>query len=105
MSTRKKYGGGWKDVLENERGTTIDSEYLPWLRLAGAVLAQASRDYMVAIIANDTGNMQKFEAFFLSEYGQTLSFQQGDYIIRKTRENAAGLSALPRRNASRRRKG
>lgn len=102
--SKKKYNGKRYDLISDAAGTVVDSRFMPWIRLAAAILKQASQDYMAALISNDAGNIRKYEDFFLSEYGQTLSFQQGDYIINQTRKEAAGRSVLPRKNASKRHK-
>lgn len=102
--SKKKYGGKRYDIISDTGGTVVDSKYMPWIRLAAAILKQASRDYMAAIISNEAGNIRKYEDFFISEYGQTLSFHQGEYIINQVRKEAAGKTVLPRKNASKRHK-
>lgn len=47
-----------------------------------AVLKQAMRDYMVALLKKDFAKIAKLEKFFLSEYGQAMSYNNGERIIR-----------------------
>lgn len=52
------------------------------LALGEALLAQAVTDYIEAIRINDQFHIINLEAFFLSRWGQELSFNQGEIIIR-----------------------
>lgn len=79
-------GGGWNFIsIVAESHTDVDN---PYLELAAGILRQAKRDYIIAIIANDIKQMQKLERFFLSDWGQFLSFKQGEYIIKRSMEIA-----------------
>lgn len=60
----------------------------PYLNLSGAILRQAVKDYITAIINNNIHQMEYFEKWFLSEWGQLLSFQQGKYIIMESKKKA-----------------
>ena len=46
-----------------------------------AVLKQAVRDYVRAILKNDLYHIQELEQFFLSDYGQAMSRNNGEKII------------------------
>lgn len=46
-----------------------------------AVLKQAVRDYVEALLKNDFYHIQELEEFFLSDYGQAMSRNNGEKII------------------------
>jgi hypothetical protein len=60
----------------------------PYLSLAAAILKQAVEDYICAIQIYDAGQIAKIEKFFLSDYGQALSFGNGEMILNKARSMA-----------------
>ena len=98
---KRKSGGGWA-AIANDTGTYTDVDN-PYLELAGAILKQAKRDYIMAIMLNNFRRMKHLEDFFLSEWGQLLSFRQGEYIIKRSKEIAIEImNKPPRKNASRR---
>ena len=94
------YGEDYRHTYIQGKDTYID--------LAGAILKQAKKDYIQALIDYETGDfyeittIRKLEDFFLSDWGQFLSFNQGEYIIRKSQKIAKQMLLKPRKNASRR---
>lgn len=60
----------------------------PYLSLAAAILKQAVDDYVCAIQIYDAGQIVKIEKFLLSDYGQALSFGNGEMILNKARSMA-----------------
>lgn len=46
-----------------------------------AVLKQAARDYIVALLKKDFHAINELETFFLSDYGQAMSYNNGEEII------------------------
>ena len=61
--------------------TPACQEYVPWINLAGAILHLAKEDYIWALTFCVYIECERLEEFFLSDYGQLLSFHQGEYII------------------------
>ena len=55
--------------------------------LAAAVIKSAMRDYKAALRKEDQARIVYFERLFRSDYGQTLSFDHGDYIIEQCRKD------------------
>lgn len=55
-------------------------------RLRVAILAQAARDWRDAMNKNYLAKAAKIERFFLSNYGQLLSADRGEYIINRLKE-------------------
>ncbi len=66
----------------------IDPNDDPYLSLAAAILKEAVNDYICAMQTYDAGQIIRLEKFFLSKYGQVLSFGHGDMIIEKARSMA-----------------
>lgn len=54
-----------------------------------AVLKQAARDYVRALLKGDLYRKNELEEFFLSDYGQAMSRNNGEEIITRCREIAA----------------
>ena len=71
-----------KRCTENMRGAY---DYEP---LCAAILRRAVQDYKIAIKHKDFHAIASLERFFLSDYGQMLSRNQGQYIIDISREMA-----------------
>lgn len=69
-------------------GANIDKYEDKWIRLAGAILARAADDYVDALITDSKALQLNLERFFLSKWGQELSFAQGEIIIRECRRIA-----------------
>jgi len=63
--------------------------------LGEAILAQAVDDYIEALRYNDVFHIINLEAFFMSEWGQELSFSQGDIIIRNCKKIASQRENIP----------
>lgn len=53
-----------------------------------AVLRQAARDYIVAIRKRNLHKINELEQFFLSDYGQAMSMNNGEKIILRCRKIA-----------------
>ena len=58
------------------------SEYDGVVALAGAILYLAKEDYIKALAKGNEKDIKKHERFFLSDWGQMLSLNQGEAIIR-----------------------
>ncbi len=54
--------------------------------LCAAILRRAAKDYRIALKYNDLYGIASLERFFLSDYGQMMSRNQGQYIIDTCRE-------------------
>ena len=50
------------------------------------ILKQAIYDYQNALVKNDDGQIQTLENWFLSEWGEALSGNNGAYIIENARK-------------------
>ncbi len=88
MAKKKCSGKYW--YLSNVRdGTPVSGQFQPWVDLAGAVLYQAKEDYVFALIVENRDDADELEEFFLSRYGQILSFGQGEYIVNRCKEISA----------------
>lgn len=61
----------------------------PYLLIASAILKQAADDYIEALEKGSKRRCQNLERFFLSDYGQTLSKNLGEAIIRNCKRIAA----------------
>lgn len=53
-----------------------------------AVLRQAARDYIVALKRKNFHKINELEQFFLSDYGQAMSMNNGVKIIKRCRKIA-----------------
>ncbi len=53
-----------------------------------AIVKRAVIDYKAALKRNNTYRIAMLEIFFLSDYGQLLSYNQGQYIIDQCRKGA-----------------
>lgn len=58
--------------------------------LAAAILQQAMKDYETAIRNNNFHKKLELERFFLSKFGQILSYDHGEVIIEKCRKRVNG---------------
>jgi hypothetical protein len=58
--------------------------------LAAAILQQAIKDYKTAIRNNNFHKMLCLERFFLGELGQILSYNHGELIIERCRNEVNG---------------
>lgn len=56
--------------------------------IRAAILRQAIRDYINALRERDYYNMAQLERFFLSDWGQLLSYDHGEYIIENCKKIA-----------------
>lgn len=70
--------GKQKDILKKR--FEPDEGYIA---LAAAVLHQAIEDYKSAVKHKRRGEVKAIERFFLSVYGQTLSFNNGELIVER----------------------
>lgn len=61
-----------------------------------AVLRQAVRDYKVALMKNEFHKIAELEAFFLSDYGQAMSYNNGEKIIKICKDWATKRKRLDR---------
>lgn len=71
-----------KNNTENTQ--SIDECYM---KLIATILRQAIREYLVAIRKNNFRGMMRLESWFLSEWGQLLSFGNGEFIIEKCKRD------------------
>ena len=53
-----------------------------------AILKQAKIDYIRALVKNDFYQINELEKFFLSDYGQAMSFNNGERIIAMCKKEA-----------------
>lgn len=70
---------------------TIDECYE---KLIAAILRQAIREYLVAVRKNNFRGMMRLESWFLSEWGQALSYGHGEFIIEKCKRDCRGERSL-----------
>ena len=61
-----------------------------------AVLKQAVRDYKEALMKNNFHQIAELEAFFLSDYGQAMSYNNGERIIQMCKDWATKRKRLDR---------
>ena len=54
--------------------------------LRTAIIYQAVQDYKTALKKNNYGQISALERFFRSEWGQLLSYDNGEYIISECRK-------------------
>lgn len=64
---------------------TTQSRMYDYEHLRAAILRQAVKDYKVALKKRDLAITARLERFFMSEYGQLLSYNHGEYIIDNTK--------------------
>ena len=57
-------------------------------RVILAVLKQAVRDYITALKKTDFAKINELETFFLSDYGQAMSRNNGEEIIKRCKDIA-----------------
>lgn len=57
-----------------------------YINLAAAIVIQAQKDYRSALRTGDKFKADSLEKFFLSDWGQLLSADNGEYIIKKERQ-------------------
>lgn len=62
-----------------------------FFNLRAAIVAQAVKDYRAALMAGNGGAIRHLQNFFLSDWGQSLSGDNGDNIIRKVRAEVAEI--------------
>lgn len=55
-----------------------------------AILKQAKKDYIKALYKNDNAAINELETFFLSDYGQAMSKNNGEKIIALCKKIAEG---------------
>lgn len=66
-------------------------------RIAIAIVKQAADDYAAALCGKDDMNIKSLERFFLSDWGQALSYGNGLEIIKRIKRQAAEKAqAAPR---------
>lgn len=58
-----------------------DKDEDPWLLLSAAIVKQAMIDLKTALRYGNNANVNALKKWFLSDYGQMLSFNHGEYII------------------------
>jgi len=80
---KKKHKINMKDL----NAAILDDD--PEMLLATAILKQAVDDYISAAKTDNQIEIERLEKFFLSDWGQTLSFDHGEYIVRHCREICA----------------
>lgn len=56
------------------------------ITICAAIVSQAIKDYKDALAKKDRGEIRRLEEWFLSDWGQTLSNDNGALIIEKTRK-------------------
>ncbi len=71
----------------------MEEEYT---NLAAAIILQAMKDYKKAMVRlrkrkskHNEKKVRELERFFLSAWGQQLSFERGEYIIARCREEVS----------------
>lgn len=55
-------------------------------RVQFAIVTQAIKDYKIALKRKNKAQISELEQWFLSAYGQALSGNNGEFIIKKCRE-------------------
>ena len=61
----------------------VDGGYLD---IAAAILTQAKDDYIYSLKHHHERSCANLERFFLSDWGQMLSFNHGEYIIEQCKK-------------------
>ena len=59
-----------------------------YINLQAAIIEQAAVDYLAALRKDSRGEARALERFFRSEWGQALSRDNGEEIIKRVREEA-----------------
>lgn len=65
-----------------------------YIKLTEAIIKQAIKDYKAALVKSATqpreaSTAKSLERFFLSKWGQCLSFDHGELIIERTKKEVA----------------
>lgn len=66
-------------------------------RLIVSIFTQAKADYITALRTNNKKQIEELETFFLSDYGQAMSLQNGEKIIelcKKIAQKKRGVTML-----------
>lgn len=63
-----------------------------YINLAAAIVIQAQKDYRSALRTDNQFKITAIERFFLSDWGQLLSADHGEYIIKKERQGCLNES-------------
>lgn len=61
-----------------------------YMLLQAAIIERAATDYRLALINDNRGKARKIERFFLSEWGQALTRDNGEMIIARIRKDVKG---------------
>ena len=69
------------------------SDDLPYLELGTAIIESAVRDYEEAVFFEDKRQMHILKRWFHSEWGQTLSMQNGGIIERRVKSEMEALKS------------
>lgn len=82
--------GKWQIIINHsiKSRVALDKKENPYVELAAAILKQAVDDYIFAIEHDEKRKQKKLEAFFMTDWGSLLSFDQGEYIILTARQLA-----------------
>lgn len=89
---KKGLQGNWISIHSTvPKYVSLSKEINPYVELSAAILRNAVREYINALITNHEKKIAENEAFFLSDRGQLFSFNQGDYIIREARQIAENM--------------
>lgn len=59
----------------------------PYIRLSAAILSQAMRDLAHELRYGNEKKANALKKWFLSDYGQSLSFGQGEYLIEQVQKS------------------
>lgn len=81
ISKQTKYKRAAKKV--NLTQTEIDNGYI---NIRAGIIEQAVEDYRTALVCNDSGAAAALERWFLSDWGQALSENNGVKIIERVRK-------------------
>lgn len=73
----------------------LDDKYM--VELAAAVVRRAMQDYETALLKGDADAIKSLERFFLSEWGQLISCDNGEFLINQCRQKVAAYPKKLRR--------
>lgn len=88
LGSRRRFVTADCDLMAQRTDSKYDAE--PWvLRLQTGIIKQAVDDLRAAIRAGEDSKADALEKWFLSEWGQLLSFGTGQYIVEKVKKEEA----------------
>lgn len=81
-----------RDPISAPKHMIPTSEDLPYIALTGAILESVVKDYEHAVFFEDIRQQGILSRWLHSEWGQTLSMNNGDFIERRVKEEMKELN-------------